>query len=88
MELEWNKNLPRTFYLSSTSSSPETMGDEQPRTSGSDKDNKKAGKAEAKDLVVKKIKLKLASEQRATLRRWCGVYRWTYNECVRLCCLT
>lgn len=58
------------------------MGGEPPQTSENDK------KQEAKDLIAKKIKLKLTPDQRATLRRWCGVYRWTYNECVRLCCLT
>lgn len=35
--------------------------------------------------MARKIKLRLTPEQRATLRRWSGVYRWTYNECVRLC---
>jgi len=79
-EVELNKSLPRTFYPSSTSSSLETTDVEQQPTSESDEDKK--------DLVAKKIKLKLLPEQRATLRRWCGVYRWTYNECVRLCCLT
>ena len=77
-----NKNLPRTFCLSSTSSSRGTTGDEQQKTGENAKDKNKK-----KDVVTKKIKLDPTSEQRATLRRWCGVYRWTYNECVRLCCI-
>lgn len=85
-EVELNKSLPRTFYLSSTSSSPKTTGDEPLKTSENEKDTKKGGK-EPTDLIAKKIKLKLTPKQRATLRRWCGVYRWTYNECVRLCCI-
>lgn len=83
-QVEVNKNLPRTFYLSSTSSSPATTAEEPQKTEGNDKDKNK----KKKDLVAKKIKLEPTSKQRATLRRWCGVYRWTYNECVRLCCIT
>ena len=74
--------LAEDLLPSSTSSSPETTDAEQHQTNENDKNKK-----EKKDLVAKKIKLELTPKQRATLRRWCGVYRWTYNECVRLCCI-
>jgi len=47
--------LPRTFYQSSTSSSPETMDVGQPQTS--EDDNVKKDEKDTKDLVTKTIKL-------------------------------
>ena len=54
------------------------MESDQPKTDEKDSDGKK-------NLVARKMKLKLDTKQRSTLSQWCGVYRWTYNECVRLC---
>ena len=79
--VEPRTSLPRTFCRSSTSSSPATMADDQQETGGNGNDEM----CTKKDLVARKIKLELDTDQRITLSRWCGVYRWTYNECVRLC---
>ena len=84
-EVELSTSLPRTFSPSSTSSSPATTDVGQQLTSGSASTKEDAANP-TKDLVAKKIKLKLTPDQRATLRRWYGVYRWTYNQCVWLCC--
>ena len=63
------------------------MADGQQKTVANDKDEEEDEQIN-KDLIARKIKLELTPDQRETLRIWCGVYRWTYNECVRLCCMT
>lgn len=34
-------------------------------------------------MTSRKIKLRLNKKQRELFRKWIGVYRWTYNKCVR-----
>ena len=84
-EVELSTSLPRTFSPSSISSSPATTDAGQQPTSGS-ASTKEDASDPTKDLVAKKTKLKLTPDQRVTLQKWCGVYRWTYNQCVWLCC--
>jgi hypothetical protein len=54
------------------------------RRSAGNRKNDNYGMCTKKDAVTRPMKPKLDTTQQITLSRWCGVYRWTYNECVRL----
>jgi putative transposase len=43
----------------------------------------KTGDAAADCLITKSFRLRVQRKQARQLNEWCGVYRWTYNQCVQ-----
>lgn len=79
------QNLQTTCWPSLMSSLQKETDSVQPQTASGGKSSSKKPKVEKEQKVqmkARKVRIYPNAEERATLRKWMGTARWTYNQCL------